>query len=192
MFTMETLFSIILGIGLSAACGFRVFVPLLAMSIASLSGHLPLSSGFAWIGTYPALIAFATATVVEVVAYYIPWLDHLLDSIASPAAVVAGTIATASVVTDVSPLLKWVLALIAGGGVAGIIQGSTVVLRAKSSAFTAGLGNPLVSTVELVGSVVTAVLALLVPFICILLVGGICYYVIRKTGHLFFGKNRIT
>lgn len=189
---METLFSIILGIGLSAACGFRVFVPLLAMSIASLSGHLPLSSGFAWIGTYPALIAFATATVVEVVAYYIPWLDHLLDSIASPAAVVAGTIATASVVTDVSPFLKWVLALIAGGGVAGIIQGSTVVLRAKTSAITAGMGNPIVSTVELVGSVVTAVLALIVPFICILFVGGICYYVIRKTGHLFFGKSRIT
>src|SRR5207302_1413632 len=87
---METLLSICVGIGLSAACGFRVFVPLLVMSIASLSGHLPLAHGFEWIGSYPALIAFSVATCVEILGYYIPWLHHVLDTIASPAAVVAG------------------------------------------------------------------------------------------------------
>jgi len=83
---METLFSVSAGVGLSAACGFRVFVPLLVMSIASLSGHLPLAHGFEWIGTYPALVSFAVATCVEVLGYYIPWVDHALDTIATPAA----------------------------------------------------------------------------------------------------------
>src|SRR2546422_4079009 len=109
---METLLSICLGIGLSAACGFRVFVPLLVMSIAALSGHLTLAHGFEWIGTYSALIAFAVATCLEIGGYYIPWLDNLLDTIASPAAIIAGTLITASLITGVSPFLKWTLAII--------------------------------------------------------------------------------
>src|SRR5882672_5938670 len=114
---MEALTSICLGIGLSAACGFRVFVPMLFMSIAALSGHLTLGAGFQWIGTYPALVTFAVATALEIGGYYIPWLDHLLDTMATPAAIVAGTVATAAVVTNMSPMLKWTLAIIVGGGV---------------------------------------------------------------------------
>src|SRR5215475_5086585 len=106
---METFLSICLGIGLSAACGFRVFVPLLFMSIASLSGHLTLSPGFAWIGTYPALITFAVATALEIGGYYIPWLDHLLDTMTTPAAIIAGVVITAAMVTNTSPLVKWSL-----------------------------------------------------------------------------------
>src|SRR6516162_6641024 len=104
---MDTVLSVCLGIGLSAACGFRVFVPLLVMSIANLSGNLTLAHGFEWIGTYPALITFSVATALEIGGYYIPWLDHLLDTIATPAAIVAGTVVTASMVTDLSPFLKW-------------------------------------------------------------------------------------
>src|SRR6266513_629768 len=110
---MEMFISICLGIGLSAECGFRVFVPLLVMSIGSLSGHLTLSHGFEWIGSYPALIAFSVATCLEIAGYYIPWVDHLLDTIATPAAIVAGTIVSASLVTDVSPFLRWARAIIA-------------------------------------------------------------------------------
>mgnify|MGYP002682636025 CR=1 FL=1 len=109
---LELLLSIALGVGLAAACGFRIFVPFTVMSVAALGGYLDLSPTFAWIGTYPALAAFGTATVLEVLAYYIPWLDNLLDTIATPTAVIAGTVATASVVTDMSPLLTWVLAVI--------------------------------------------------------------------------------
>jgi hypothetical protein len=167
---METLLSICVGIGLSAACGFRVFVPLLVMSIASLSGHLTLAHGFEWIGTYPALVAFSVATCLEIVGYYIPWVDHLLDTIATPAAMVAGTIVTASAVGDMSPFLKWTLAVIAGGSAAGLVQGATVVTRAASTASTGGLANPLVATLELIGSVVTSILALVVPVAAVALV----------------------
>ena len=176
---METLLSICLGIGLSAACGFRVFVPLLVMSIASLSGHLQLAQGFAWIGTYPALIAFAVATCLEIGGYYIPWLDHLLDTLATPAAIVAGTIVMASMVSGMSPLMKWSLAIIAGGGAAGLVQGSTVLLRGTSTATTGGFGNPIVATIELVGSVLMSILALVTP---ILVVG------VLLVGLLFVGK----
>jgi len=186
---MDTFLGIAVGLGLSAACGFRVFVPLLVMNLASLGGQLHLASGLAWIGSYYATVAFATATIVEVFGYYIPWVDHALDVAATPAAIIAGTLTTASLVTDMSPFLKWTLALIAGGGIAGLVQGTTVSLRATSLASTAGLANPLVSTLELVGSIVIAVLAILVPILCLALIGFLCVLVIRKTGRLVFGKK---
>ncbi len=169
---METLMSICIGVGLSAACGFRVFVPLLVMSIASLSGHLTLAHGFEWISSYPALIAFSVATCLEIAGYYIPWLDHLLDTIATPAAIIAGTVVSASMVTHLSPLLRWTLALIAGGGAAGLVQGTTVLTRGASTATTGGLGNPLVATLELVGSIVTSILAVVAPVLAAVLICG--------------------
>ncbi len=179
---MDTLTSIFLGIGLSAACGFRVFVPLLFMSVASLSGHLTLGSGFQWIGTYPALIAFASATALEVGGYFVPWLDHLLDTMATPAAIVAGTVVTAAMVTKLDPMLKWTLAVIAGGGIAGIIQGSTVLARTASTAATAGFGNPILATAELGGSVVMTFMAFLMPWVAMALL---------ILGLAFFGKKLI-
>jgi hypothetical protein len=166
---METFLSICVGIGLSAACGFRVFVPLLVMSIASLSGHMHLAHGFEWIGTYPALVSFAVATALEIAGYYVPWLDHLLDTIATPAAIVAGTIATASAVGDMSPFLRWTLGVIAGGGAAGLIQGGTVLARAASGATTGGMANPVVSSVELAGATITSILAIVAPVVAVLL-----------------------
>jgi hypothetical protein len=173
---MELALSLCLGIGLSAACGFRVFVPMLGMSVASMAGHLELSSGFEWIGTPPAFICFLAATSLEIVAYYVPWLDNLLDTIATPAAVVAGTITLAAtvaptpMVSEMSPLLRWSLALIAGGSIAGIIQLSTVTLRGTSTLTTAGVGNFIVSTLELIMSVATTILAIALPIVCLLVV----------------------
>ncbi|HEY5910329.1 MAG TPA: DUF4126 domain-containing protein [Verrucomicrobiae bacterium] len=175
-----TLLSICLGIGLSAACGFRVFVPLLVMSIASLAGQLSLAPGFQWIGTYPALITFGVATAVEIAGYYIPWVDHALDTIATPAAVVAGTVVTASIVTGMSPLLKWTLAIIAGGGAAGLVQGATVVTRAASTATTGGFGNPLVATIELGAAAITSVVALVAPVVAVLILALVLAYLGRK------------
>jgi len=169
---------LVIGIGLSAACGFRVFVPLLGMSLAALSGYITLSPGFEWLGTREALIAFGTATVIEIAAYYIPWLDNTLDVLMTPLAVVAGTILTASLLGDISPFLKWALAIIAGGGVSAIVQGGTVALRAASSGATAGLANILVSTIELAGSVYVTVFAILLPFLGLAAVIWICYRMI--------------
>ena len=187
---METLLGIAVGIGLSAACGFRVFVPLLIMNLMALGGYLHLSSGFAWIGSHHATVAFAAATILEVLGYYVPWVDHLLDIVATPAAVIAGTVATASMVIDLPPFLKWTLSLIAGGGIAGLVQGTTSALRVKSSLSTAGAGNPVISTLELVGSAVTALLAILAPALCLILIGLFCFFVLRKAGRFIFRRMK--
>ena len=112
--------SIALGVGLAAAVGFRVFLPLLVMSGAAYTGHLTLSDSFAWLGTPIALATLSIAAIAEILAYYISGVDTLLDAIATPAALVAGTIAAAAVMTDLPPIVKWTTAVIAGGGAAGL------------------------------------------------------------------------
>lgn len=177
---MDTLLGIAVGIGLSAACGFRVFIPLLVMNLAAINGHLQLSPELAWLGTPYATLAFTTATIAEILAYYIPWVDHFLDMVAAPAAVIAGTIATASLVADVSPFWKWTMALIAGGGVAGLVQGTTSALRVASSLSTGGAANPLLSTMEMIGSLTTALLAILVPAAAIVLIALFGVFTLRR------------
>ncbi len=186
----ETILATITGIGLAAACGFRIFVPLLLLNLASIFGFIHLSSGFEWIGNYYATITFALATVLEISAYYVPWLDNVMDTIASPVSVIAGTIATASIVTDMPSSLKWMVAIIAGGGIAGLLHGSTALLRGKSSFFTAGAANPVVSTIELGGSVITSVLAILVPVIGFILVVILAIYLLYKGGRVLFKKTK--
>jgi hypothetical protein len=177
---METALSIMVGVGLSAACGFRIFVPLLTMSLAAFTGHLHLAPEFQWIGTWPALIAFGTATVVEIAGYYIPWLDHVLDVIATPSAIVAGTVITASMVTDMSPFLRWTLGVVAGGGAAGLVQTATVMTRTASLVGTGGSANPVVATAELSGSILTTLLALIAPAVALLLLAGIVGFAVVK------------
>jgi hypothetical protein len=177
---MDTLLSIGIGIGLSAACGFRIFVPPLVMSIAALSGFLQLAPGFEWIGTYPALVAFAVATGIEIAAYYIPWVDNLLDTVSTPTAIAVGTWITAALVPNSDPLLQWTLAVIAGGGSAGIIQTFMGMTRLSSTALTGGIGNSVVSTIESLGSVILSVLAVLVPFLAVGLVAASLILILSK------------
>jgi hypothetical protein len=186
MSPFETILAVCIAIGLSAACGFRVFVPLLVMSVAAHTGHIHLGQNFQWMATTPALLTFGLATVIEVVAYYIPWLDHLLDTVAAPAAVIAGMVITASLVTDVSPFLRWTLAVIAGGGSAGIVQGTTMLARGLSFAGTGGLANPVVSTAELGGALVTSILAIVLPIFAVLLIFAACAFVLAK----FIGSRK--
>ncbi len=153
----------IIGIGLAAACGFRVFVPLLVASIAARAGHVELAAGWEWIGSTGVIAALSIATALEIGTYYIPWLDNLLDSIATPAAVVAGILITASLTGEMSPFFRWSLAVIAGGGAAGFVQVSTAALRAASTATTAGAANPAVSTAEAGFSLGLSVMTVLLP-----------------------------
>jgi hypothetical protein len=176
---VDTAISIALGVGLAAAVGFRIFLPLLIASIAAYTGHLRLDENFAWLGSVTAITMLSVAAVVEVLAYYIPTVDNLLDSITTPLALVAGTVVSAAVIADLPPLIKWSTAIIAGGGVAAITQGVTTLVRAKSTAFTAGIGNPVVSTVEMFAAVIVALLALLAPLVALALVVAVCWITVR-------------
>ncbi|MGA7040660.1 MAG: DUF4126 domain-containing protein [Pseudolabrys sp.] len=175
--------SIVLGVVLAAATGFRVFLPMLIVSGAAYTGHLSLDNSFAWLGTPSALTMLSVAALVEVLAYYVPGVDNLLDAVATPAAFVAGTIVSAAVMTDLPPMAKWMAAVIAGGGTASITQGVTAILRAKSTVFTGGFGNPVIATGELGGSVLLSLLALAAPlaaFAVVILILWLALRLIRR------------
>jgi Domain of unknown function (DUF4126) len=171
--------SIALGIGLASAAGFRVFLPLLVTSVAAYTGHLQLSDHFAWLGSLPAVTMLAVAAIAEVLAYYIPAVDNLLDTITTPAAIIAGALVAAATMTDLPPFIKWATAIIAGGGAAGLTQGVTALLRAKSTVMTAGLGNPVLATFELAGALLVSLLALIAPFVALGLVVVFCGLAVR-------------
>lgn len=161
---IETILSLCIGIGLSAACGFRVFVPLLVMSVASLTGLFEPMKGFEWLAMPSVCIGLTVATVCEIGAYYIPWVDNALDSISTPAAMIAGTLTTMAVSTgEMSPFASWAAAIIVGGGTASAVQLSTVAVRGLSTATTGGIANPLVSTTEWISALLISVLSFFVP-----------------------------
>ena len=177
--------AIVLGIALAAATGFRVFLPMLIVSSAAYAGHLQLDSSFAWLGTPSALTMLSVAALAEVLAYYVPVIDNLLDTLATPAALIAGTIVSAAVITDVPPMVKWTAAVIAGGGVAGLTQGVTAILRAHSTVLTGGLGNSVIATAELGGAVLISFLALVAPAAAVALVILFLLVAIRLLRRLF-------
>jgi hypothetical protein len=179
MSELDIVVSLALGVGLAAAVGFRVFLPLLVMSGAAYGGLLTLSDGLEWLATPTALAMLSVAALLEILAYYAPGVDNLLDTIATPAALVAGTIAAAAVMTDLPPTVRWTTAVIAGGGAAGVTQSITSLLRAKSTVLTGGLGNAAVSTSEAGGALLVSVLALLAPLAALALVVVFCWFAIR-------------
>lgn len=188
---MEIILALGLGITLSAASGFRLFVPPLILSLAVLHGNLELAPGFGWIGTYPTAIALGIATIVEILAYYIPVVDNFLDTIEIPTAVTIGTLLTAATLKDVNSLfLLWGLAAIVGGGTAGIIAAFTALTRIAFTGMTAGMGNFLVATTEALSSGVLSILALTILPIAVALVIGLLIFAIVRLPRFIASKKR--
>ncbi len=157
--------SAFIGIGLAAATGFRVFLPMFAVSLASYMGWIPMNESFQWLSGLPTLITTGIATVVEILAYYIPFVDHILDTMSVPLATVAGSVMFASQFADIGTFPQWALALIAGGGTAAAISSGFAGTRAASTATTGGLGNSVVATTETAGAGIMSFLAIAAPFI---------------------------
>ncbi|MGG6268125.1 DUF4126 domain-containing protein [Leptolyngbya sp. AN03gr2] len=183
-FTFNTIIELLLGISLSAAAGFRVFIPLLVLSGVSVFGHYDLPTDFDWIESIQAFDLFAIASVLEIIGYSIPWFDHALDFLATPAAIVAGTVVAASVAPDMNPLIQWTLAIVAGGGTAGITKLLTNLLRGTSTAASGGLTNPIFAAVELAIATLLSVLAITFPVIAGLLVIGLFSFGIYQVTNL--------
>jgi hypothetical protein len=179
---MQAVLAICAGVALAAACGFRVFLPLLALSIGTATGALHPGASMAWVGSTPALVVLGVASALEIAAFYVPVVDHFLDTIASPAAVIAGTVAAGALLPgdiQLHPAIKWAAALIAGGGAAGVVQVGTVSARAVSGATTATVGNPIIATIENAFSIVLSILAIVVPILAALLVLVVFVWVAR-------------
>lgn len=167
---MEAVVGVAVGIGLAAATGFRVFVPFLVAGLAARWGLLSLTDGFQWLASMGALVALGTASLLETAAYYLPGIDHALDVVAGPAAVAAGIVASASTMADIPPAILWPMAIIGGGGVAGLTKATSAVTRATAGVSTIGLANPLVATGEIAGALGLSVAAVVIPLVCAVVV----------------------
>ena len=185
----EIITAIAIGIGLSASCGFRVFVPMLIASIAAKMNIFHVTEGFQWLASWPAIISFGTATAAEILAYYIPFVDNLLDTVATPLAVGGGTILLTSVLPVDSEFLKWASGFLFGGGAAAAVQGGTVLTRLASTKLTAGTGNALVATGEHAAAFGTSVLSLFIPLIVAAFVIILVVWFIVKFGKKLFLKS---
>jgi len=184
--SFETVTAAALGLGLAAAVGFRIFVPALLAALATRFGYLPLADGFAWLSSDAALVVLGVASLLEIAAYLIPWLDHLLDAIATPAAVTAGTVLMASTLVEMAPWLRWGLALVAGGGTAGLIHGATAGLRLGSTATTGGLGNPALATFETGAATALTILAIVVPLLAV----AVAAFLVSRAVRLLLRRRR--
>lgn len=158
-----------IGIGLAAASGFRVFLPLFAVSLASYLGWIPTNDNFQWLSGLPTLIVTGVATVVEILAYYIPVVDNFLDTVTVPLATVAGSVLFASQFIELGTFPQWALAIIAGGGTAATIAAGFAGTRAASTATTAGIGNNVIATTETAGAGLMSVLSIFLPVIAFIL-----------------------
>lgn len=163
--TVEMIISICLGIGLAASTGFRVFVPLFGLSLASYFGIIPLNDTWAWVGSLSALIILGVASVIEALGYLVPVVDNLLDTIAVPLAGVAGTLVMASTLADMSPAMTWALAIVAGGGAAATIKTTSAATRAVSTATTAGTANPAIGMAETGAAIGLSAVSILFPVV---------------------------
>jgi hypothetical protein len=189
---VETISAVALGIGLSASTGFRVFIPLLVAGLASHFGILPLGESFSWMSSVPALLSFGVAAVVEVLAYYIPFVDNLLDSIATPLSVGAGTLLMTSVFPSDSEWMKWIVGFVVGGGAAATIQSGSAVTRLLSTKFTAGAGNPVVSTGEGVAATGFSILSLFTPILVAVILVIFVVVVLRLVYKNLLKKRKLT
>jgi len=187
----ELIVSLLLGMGLSAAVGFRIFVPLLISSLGAYFFDFNLNESFSWIGTLPAVIIFGTATLLEIAAYFIPWFDNLLDTIATPAAFIAGTVVMAASMIEIDPLWMWAIAIIAGGGTATLIKGSNSAVRATSSLTTGGAGNPVIGAAESLMSIVLTILSFIIPVIVGVVVLLLLFIFSRKLIKWFKQRNQV-
>ena len=186
----DVILALCMGLGLAAASGFRVFLPPFLLSIAVRADAVDVdltNSSLEYFDSNVAVILLGVATIAELAAYYVPWVDNLLDSIASPAAIIAGTGMTAIVLGGTDPVIQWALAIIAGGGVTAAVQGATVVTRGVSTAITAGIGNPVVSTGENIASLILSILAIflapLAAVLALILLAMIVKMMTKKANH---------
>lgn len=177
---MSEIISLCIGIGLSTATGFRILVPFACLSAAALYGNIDLPAQMAWLDSYPVLMGLVIGTLLEIAAYYIPWVNDALDTLELPASVIAGTYLTGAFAADLPTLLQWSLALVAGGGIAGSINGLTGVTRLATNTATGGAATPVTASLEWMSALMLAILAITLPLLALAVSGVVIVWVLKK------------
>lgn len=162
----------LLGLGLAAATGLRVFLPLLLLALAvkfELFG-IRLNPEMEWLVADAAVAALGVASLVEVLADKIPVVDNLLQAVGLVIRPIAAVVAAGSVFWAVDPLTAAVAGLIVGAPAALAFAGASGGARATSTATTGGIANPVLSLIEDLAVGVLVISALVAPLLVPLVV----------------------
>jgi len=158
--------------GLAGSAGLNAYIPLLMVALAARlpldNPLIKLQAPYDLLGSWWAIGLIAVLLVIEIVADKIPAVDTVNDGIQTFIRPAAGAIlfaGSANVITDVHPIL----ALGAGLLVAGGVHATKTAARPIVTVSTAGVGNPIVSTLEDITAFVVSFLAILLPIIAAIL-----------------------
>ncbi len=164
---LQWLPAVLLGLGLAASSGLRAFLPLLMVALVARYNLLPipLSEGFAWLGSPLALGTLSVATVIEIAGDKIPVVDHFLDVVGTVARPLAGSLAAAAVLNTSDPTFAAIAGLVIGAPIALGVHSAKAGTRGVSSATTLGVANPIISFFEDVTAFLVGLLALLAPLL---------------------------
>ena len=177
----EFLPALALAVALAASTGLRAWLPLLLAGGLARAGFLQLGDSFRFLSSDHALILFSVASVLELAADKIPALDHVLDGLSTFVRPAAGSVLAASALGVVSePLTALVLGVAVGAPSSLIPHAAKSLVRAASTAFTGGLGNPVLSFLEDGLTVFLVALAVLVPAAVVFGLGIVAFLLLRR------------
>lgn len=154
--------------GLSVSAGLNAYIPLLIVAIMARLNAFELSEPWNALESWWVIGVLAVLAIVEFLVDKVPAADTVNDVIQTLIRPTAGAIlfaASASVVTDLSTALSLILGLLVAGGV----HATKSTIRPMITATTAGIANPVVSTVEDVVSTTLALLAVVLPWLVLLI-----------------------
>lgn len=171
---------ILAGILLAAATGFRVFLPLAALSWAANLNYFELQPSLGWLGTKTAAGILTAAVVIEILADKFPAVDNFLDSINTFVKPIAGALVMAAPLISLDPAYAIVIGIAAGSTVAGGIHLLKAKARLAANLLTFGLAAPVLSVAEDAFTLLVIAAAIFVPLVGLVLVGVIFFFLIRK------------
>lgn len=167
----EVISGILGAFGLSLSAGLNAYIPLLVVSLmAKFTNLIELAKPWDALESWWTIGVLAVLVVIEGVADKVPVVDHINDAIQSFIRPVAGAIlfaASAETITEIHPVLSLVCGLLVAGSVNAA---KSVVARPAVDVATAGMGTPVVSTLEDVFAAIVSVLSILVPMLMIIIV----------------------
>lgn len=161
-------------LGLSIPAGLNAYIPLLAVALAQRFDVLELKEPFGVLGEWWMIAVIAVLLVIELVADKVPAVDHVNDVIHTfirPAAGGVIAVAAAGNATEVSP---WFLVL-AGVLLAGGVHAAKASVRPAVNVTTAGVGAPVVSTLEDIGALLMTITAIVAPVLVAFVAAGLVY-----------------
>jgi hypothetical protein len=166
----EVFTSLLTSAGLGLGAGINAYATLLVFGLLSrwrpgmFDGELAQ-----FFSSTPILIVLGVLYALEFVADKVPAVDHVWDVIHTFIRPAAGALVALGAVSQDLPKGAIITASVIAGGAALSSHAVKASLRAASTATTAGVANPLLSIVEDVFAFANALVAILLPWLVLVM-----------------------